>query len=94
MVITTMRHVEEAMFQNFHRDDDDDSSFSAGKLCWEETGRFFDCALCNLYPTGESACKFHTDPEHGTYWDRLTCVVSGRYLFFVENIILFSYIHL
>ena len=26
---------------------------------------FFDCALCNFYPNTESACKFHTDPEHG-----------------------------
>ncbi|GAX28311.1 hypothetical protein FisN_27Hh034 [Fistulifera solaris] len=38
---------------------------------------FFDCALCNWYPYGESACKFHTDPEHGTMWDRLTCVVAA-----------------
>ena len=37
---------------------------------------FFDCALCNLYPDVESACKFHTDPEHGSHWDRLTCVVA------------------
>lgn len=40
------------------------------------TGPFFDCALCNHYPDGEAACKFHTDPEHGTVWERLTCVVS------------------
>jgi alkylated DNA repair dioxygenase AlkB len=38
---------------------------------------FFDCALCNHYPNGESACKFHTDPEHGTLWERLTCVVAA-----------------
>ena len=31
---------------------------------------FFDCALCNHYPDGDSACKFHTDPEHGTHWHR------------------------
>ena len=37
---------------------------------------FFDCALCNYYPDGDSACKFHTDPEHGTMWERLNCVVS------------------
>ena len=29
---------------------------------------FFDCALCNHYPDGDSACKFHTDPEHGSLW--------------------------
>eukprot|EP00523_Entomoneis_sp_CCMP467_P002261 CAMPEP_0168747712 /NCGR_PEP_ID=MMETSP0724-20121128/15799_1 /TAXON_ID=265536 /ORGANISM="Amphiprora sp., Strain CCMP467" /LENGTH=600 /DNA_ID=CAMNT_0008795513 /DNA_START=131 /DNA_END=1930 /DNA_ORIENTATION=+ len=38
---------------------------------------FFDCALCNHYPDAESACKFHTDPEHGTHWERLTCVVAA-----------------
>jgi alkylated DNA repair dioxygenase AlkB len=37
---------------------------------------FFDCALCNFYPDGDSACKFHTDPEHGSIWERLTCVVA------------------
>lgn len=37
---------------------------------------FFDCALCNYYPEGEAACKFHFDPEHGTMWERLNCVVS------------------
>jgi alkylated DNA repair dioxygenase AlkB len=37
---------------------------------------FFDCALCNLYPDGDSACKFHTDPEHGKMWERLTCVIA------------------
>lgn len=37
---------------------------------------FFDCALCNHYPDGDSACKFHTDPEHGTHWHQTTCVVS------------------
>jgi len=40
------------------------------------SGDFFDCALCNYYPDGESACKFHTDPEHGTMWERLNCVVA------------------
>jgi len=37
---------------------------------------FFDCALCNHYPDGDSACKFHTDPEHGSHWHRTTAVVS------------------
>ncbi|KAL7531447.1 hypothetical protein ACHAXR_004053 [Thalassiosira sp. AJA248-18] len=37
---------------------------------------FFDCALCNHYPDGDSACKFHTDPEHGTHWHHTTAVVS------------------
>ena len=47
------------------------------EICCQEIGNYFDCALCNHYPNGESACKFHTDPEHGTYWERLTCVVSA-----------------
>lgn len=47
------------------------------QLCHEEMGEYFDCSLCNHYPNEESACKFHTDPEHGTYWERLTCVVSA-----------------
>ncbi len=37
---------------------------------------FFDCALTNHYPDGDSACKFHTDPEHGSHWARVTAVVS------------------
>jgi alkylated DNA repair dioxygenase AlkB len=37
---------------------------------------FFDCVLCNHYPDGNSACKFHTDPEHGSHWHRTTAVVS------------------
>jgi alkylated DNA repair dioxygenase AlkB len=41
------------------------------------TQPFFDCALCNHYPDGDAACKFHTDPEHGTLWDRLTVVVAA-----------------
>jgi len=47
------------------------------QLCHEEIGEYFDCSLCNHYPNEESACKFHSDPEHGTYWERLTCVVSA-----------------
>ena len=44
---------------------------------YNEVSTFFDCALCNHYPDVEAACKFHTDPEHGSLWDRLTCVVSA-----------------
>lgn len=47
------------------------------ELCQDTIGKYFDCALCNHYPNEESACKFHTDPEHGIYWERLTCVVSA-----------------
>jgi len=40
------------------------------------TGHFFDCCLINYYPDGESACKFHSDPDMGTLWARDTVVVS------------------
>ena len=38
---------------------------------------FFDCALCNHYADAASACKFHTDPEHGSLWHRTTVVVAA-----------------
>jgi len=47
------------------------------KNIMDDEGPYFDCALCNHYPDGEAACKFHTDPEHGTVWERLTCVVAA-----------------
>ena len=47
------------------------------EICFQEMGGCFDCALCNHYPNQESACKFHTDPEHGSFWERMTCVVSA-----------------
>ncbi len=37
---------------------------------------FFDCALCNWYPHDEAAMKFHSDPDHGTLWDRSAVVVA------------------
>jgi hypothetical protein len=33
--------------------------------------------LCNHYTDATSACKFHTDPEHGSFWDRTTVVVAA-----------------
>jgi len=48
------------------------------EICFQEMGGYFDCALCNPhYPNEESACKFHTDPEHGSFWERLICVVRA-----------------
>ena len=38
---------------------------------------FFDCALCNHYADKDAACKYHTDPEHGTLWDTTTVVVAA-----------------
>lgn len=42
-----------------------------------DDGNFFDCALCNHYADATAACKFHTDPEHGTFWHRTTVVVAA-----------------
>lgn len=69
IVSQAMRRVEEYMIEH--------ESNEQLELCCDTTGSFFDCALCNHYPNEDSACKFHTDPEHGTLWHRLTCVVSA-----------------
>ena len=53
----------------------DDYTYAGRNL--ELFSGFFDCALCNHYPDGDAACKFHTDPEHGTHWHRTTAVVSA-----------------
>lgn len=36
----------------------------------------YDCALLNLYPDGGAACRYHSDPEHGTYWNNDEAIVS------------------
>ena len=83
IVAKAMRHVEYALFSRDDKRDGKDTSFQLDSdyermnLFWEETGQYFDCALCNHYPNDDSACKFHTDPEHGSFWERLTCVVSA-----------------
>jgi alkylated DNA repair dioxygenase AlkB len=42
-----------------------------------DTAERFDCVLCNLYPAGgEAACKWHSDPEHGSRWALPTSVVT------------------
>ena len=42
-----------------------------------DTAERFDCVLCNLYPSGgEAACKWHSDPEHGSRWALPTSVVT------------------
>ena len=42
----------------------------------ERTGLRFDCALLNLYPTPEAACKYHRDPDLGRLWARDSVIVS------------------
>jgi len=42
----------------------------------EATGIRYDCCLINWYGDGESACKFHVDPDMGRLWARDTVVVS------------------
>ncbi len=69
IVANAMRQVERGIL--------DHDGHEQLEIYCEEIGKYFDCALCNHYPNEESACKFHTDPEHGTYWERLTCVVSA-----------------
>lgn len=53
----------------------DDYTYAGQDL--EHFNGFFDCALCNHYPDGDAACKFHSDPEHGSHWHRTTAVVSA-----------------
>jgi hypothetical protein len=69
IVSKVMRRVEQSIIDN-----DESEQLQS---CCNSLGKYFDCSLCNHYPNEESACKFHTDPEHGTYWERLTCVVSA-----------------
>jgi len=64
-IVSSAMRATEKIVLDYVDDDDDDATI------------FFDCALCNHYPDAEAACKFHTDPEHGSLWDRLTCVVSA-----------------
>jgi len=80
IVAKAMRQVEERMLA-YSNDGYYGGSNAAAheqlEICLQEMGGYFDCALCNHYPNEESACKFHTDPEHGSFWERLTCVVSA-----------------
>mmetsp|Transcript_14783 Transcript_14783/g.27820 ORF Transcript_14783/g.27820 Transcript_14783/m.27820 type:complete len:534 (-) Transcript_14783:27-1628(-) len=75
IVKRVMRQVEEGILDHHHPQQQ--QQHEKFQLCHETLGTYFDCALCNHYPNEESKCKFHTDPEHGTYWERLTCVVSA-----------------
>jgi alkylated DNA repair dioxygenase AlkB len=43
---------------------------------YETTFQRYDCCLLNLYPDGESAMRYHADPDQGTLWDYETAVVS------------------
>lgn len=72
VVRNAMRKVEEKLLCATHIDNTEQFRY-----CVEELGGYFDCSLCNHYPNEDSACKFHTDPEHGSFWERLTCVVSA-----------------
>ncbi|KAJ1489068.1 hypothetical protein T484DRAFT_1615659 [Baffinella frigidus] len=40
------------------------------------SGIRFDCCLVNFYPDGDSACAWHSDPDHGRLWSLDECVVS------------------
>ncbi|KAL7581167.1 hypothetical protein ACA910_005956 [Epithemia clementina (nom. ined.)] len=38
--------------------------------------QYYDCTLINHYPDGESAMRYHSDPDQGVLWDYDTAVVS------------------
>ena len=40
------------------------------------TGQYYDGCLLNLYHTGKSGMRYHSDPDQGTLWDYDTAVVS------------------
>lgn len=42
----------------------------------ELTNMRFDCCLVNWYQDGAAACKWHSDPEHGSKWSLEQAVVS------------------
>ena len=42
-----------------------------------DVDHFFDCLLCNHYPNGDAACRFHADPEHGSHWHCTSAVISA-----------------
>mmetsp|Transcript_10362 Transcript_10362/g.11817 ORF Transcript_10362/g.11817 Transcript_10362/m.11817 type:complete len:147 (+) Transcript_10362:1065-1505(+) len=41
-----------------------------------ETSHYYDGCLLNFYPDGDSAMRYHIDPEQGERWDYETAVVS------------------
>lgn len=41
-----------------------------------QTHQYYDGCLLNYYPDGESAMRYHRDPDQGTIWDYDTAVVS------------------
>jgi alkylated DNA repair dioxygenase AlkB len=48
------------------------------RLYHQTDGRrqYYDGCLVNYYPNGESAMRYHRDPDQGTLWDYDTAVVS------------------
>lgn len=40
------------------------------------TGQYYDGCLLNLYHSGKSGMRYHSDPDQGTLWDYDTAVVS------------------
>jgi hypothetical protein len=86
LVQAAMRRVEDTLATLHHlarRDGDDYGIVKEEDGTTRSSGRsnppvgFFDCALCNHYADATAACKFHTDPEHGTHWHRTTVVVAA-----------------
>merc|ERR1740124_2072206 len=42
----------------------------------ERTEQYYNGCLINLYPDGNSAMRYHVDPDQGTLWDCSTAVAS------------------
>jgi alkylated DNA repair dioxygenase AlkB len=49
---------------------------SVRDIIHQQTGQYYDGCLLNLYPDGDSAMRYHIDPDQGTLWDYDTTVVS------------------
>lgn len=43
---------------------------------YQNLGTWYDCGLLNWYPDGDSACAWHSDPEHGDLWAPASMIVS------------------
>ena len=43
---------------------------------YNETSHYYDGCLLNFYPDGDSAMRYHIDPDQGVLWDYETAVVS------------------
>ena len=76
-VIDVMGRVEQRLLEEEYDGGEILNDYNFDDLANNNDNFFFDCVLCNHYADGQSACKYHTDPEHGSYWHRTTVVVAA-----------------